>query len=173
MDTKLADLIKKNKEKLVDRAATSLKVMFGVAYADLAQEELEDRLYVFFDALQKIAESDTNDTMDDELLLEVAESVMVSPIQQGWNNRAITEEVLRVVDFSVNKQIDLEFFKPEQAAEKAASLELLATVIRTAKDAVNGRARARMEKKLQKKRRGEPGGDQELREASLINEAGS
>jgi hypothetical protein len=168
MATTLADLIKKHEEKLVDRAATSLKVMFGVAYADMAQADLEDRLYSFFDALEQIAR---RGELEPELLGEIAESVMVTPISYGWNNRAITEEVLRVIDFTITKEVDSSLAKPEQAAEKEAAKETLAKVIRTAKDVVNGAARARMEKKLQKQRAGERG-DSELREASLVNEAG-
>jgi len=170
MQTVLADLIKRDKEKLVDRAATSLKVMFGVAYADMAQEDLEERLYAFFDAVEDIAR---RGVLEVDLLEDVAESVMVSPIYQGWNSEAITEEVLRVIDFTLSKQIDTDLSKPEQAEDKAAAMELLGRVIRASKDVVNGRGRGEMEKKLEKRRKKERGGNSELREASLANEAGT
>ncbi len=173
MSSTLADLIKKREEALVDRAATSLKVMFGVAYADMAQEELEQRLYEFFDALEQISRLGN---VQPDLLVDVTDSVMITPIYQGWNNRAITEEVLRVIDFSISKQIETDLSKPEQAPEKEAAMELLAKVIRAAKDVVNGRARGNMAQKMLKLQRGQPTGqptgDKELREASLVNEAG-
>ncbi len=151
MQTILADLIKTNKDKLVDRSATSLKVMFGVAYADMAQEELEERLYGFYDALEEISR---RGGLELDLLEEITESVMVTPISYGWNNRAITEEVLRVIDFTVTKQIDTSLSGPEQANEKEAAMDMLGKTLRTAKDVVNGAIRSRMERKLQKRQRG-------------------
>lgn len=167
----LAQLISKNKEKLVDRAATSLKVMFGVAYADMAQEDLEERLFGFFDALEEISR---RGEVEPELLEEITDSVMVSPIYQGWDNRAITEEVLRVVDFTITKQVESSLSIPEQADEKEAAKELLAKVIRYAKDVVNGRGRAEMERKMQKRQKAENRGEKEPEtgEASLKDEAG-
>ncbi len=169
MQDSLADLIQKNEEKLVDRAATSIKVMFGVAYADMAQEDLENQLFNFFDALAEISRQGV---VAPDLIQEIAGSVLVTPISQGWNYRAITEEILRVIDFSISKQIDLDFSQPDQLDRKTAARDLLAAVIRAAKDAVNGRARQDMAKKFQAQVQEEPGAEKELAEASLMNEAG-
>jgi hypothetical protein len=150
MDTSLPTLISKYEEKLVDQAATSLKVMFGVGYADLAQEELEERLYRLFDALVEITR---RGAPDPTLIGEVVDSVMVTPVYDGWNNRAITEEVLQVIDMVINKIITTQLTKPEQAEDLRNSQELLALTIRNAKDVVNGRARRYLEEKQRKQSR--------------------
>lgn len=144
METSLSSLIAKNEESLVDRAATSLKVMFGVGYADTAQEDLEERLFSFFDALVEITRQDAPDA---DSIKRVVESVMVTPVVDGWSNRAITEEVLQVVDMVVNNLIQSQLATPEQADDKKISQDLLALVIRTAKDVVNGQARRFMAEK--------------------------
>ncbi len=144
MEPSLSALIAKNEEKLVDRAATSLKVMFGVAYADVAQEDLEERLYRLFDAFIEITRRGAQDTA---LTQEVVEGVMVTPVYDGWNHRSMTEEVLQVVDMVINKLIETDLAKPEQAEDKKNSQELLALSIRTAKDVVNGQARRELERK--------------------------
>lgn len=150
MTNSLATLIEKNEDKLVDQAATSLKVMFGLAYSDVPQEELMERLYGLFNSLVEIAKQGT---LQRELIRNVAESVLVEPLYQGWSYRAITEEVLRVIDMVTNKLIDTNLDKPEQAADKAASKELLAEVIRNSKEVVNGRERRAAEEKLSKANR--------------------
>ncbi|HEX2915251.1 MAG TPA: hypothetical protein VH186_31090 [Chloroflexia bacterium] len=144
METSLATLISKNKDKLVDRAAISLKSMFGIAYADVAQEELEERLYRLFDAFIEITR---RSAPDPTLVQEIVESVMVTPVYRGWNNRAITEEVLQVVDMVINRLIEQNLSTPELATDKKNSQELLALSIRTAKDVVNGQARRQFEGK--------------------------
>ncbi len=150
METSLSTLIAKNEEKLVDRAATSLKVMFGVAYADVAQAELQDRLYKLFDAFIEITRrSAPNST----LIEDVVESVMVTPVYDGWSNRSITEEVLQVIDMVINKQIETDLGKTEQADDKKNSQELLALSIRAAKDLVNGNARRQQEAQTLKRSR--------------------
>jgi len=150
--------------------------MFGVAYADMAQEDLEERLYGFFDALVEISR---RGELEPDLLEEITDSVMVSPIYQGWNHRAITEEVLQVIDFTITRQIEASLSKPEQADAKEAEKQLLAKVIRTAKDVVNGRERAEMERRLQKRQKAEKSEEKEVEtkeqgegEASLKDEAG-
>jgi hypothetical protein len=150
METSLPGLITKYEEKLVDQAATSLKVMFGVGYADLSQEDLEQRLFRMFDA---IAEITRRGAPDPTLIREVVDSVMVSPVYDGWNNRAITEEVLQVIDMVINKIIGTQLAKPEQAEDRRNSQELLALTIRNAKDVVNGRARRYLEEKQRKQGR--------------------
>lgn len=150
METSLATLIEKNQDRLVDKAATSLKVMFGVAYADVAQEDLAERLYKLFDAMVEITKktAPAPDLIDD-----IAESVMISPVYAGWDNKAMTEEVLQVVDMVINKQIETSLSKPEQAEDKKNSQDLLALTIRTAKEVVNGEVRHRMEDHKRKRER--------------------
>lgn len=150
METSLSTLISKNEDKLVDRAATTLKVMFGVAYADVAQEDLQERLYKLFDAFIEITR---RSAPDPALIQQVVESVMVTPVYDGWNHRAITEEVLQVIDMVINKQIETQLNKPEQAEDKKNSQELLALSIRTAKDVVNGAARRYMARQAEKRPR--------------------
>lgn len=150
METSLPALISKYEDKLVDQAATSLKVMFGVGYADLAQEDLEERLYRLFDAMAEITKLGAPDPT---LLREVVDSVMVTPVYDGWNHRAITEEVLQVIDMGINKIIATQLSKPEQAEDRRNSQELLALTIRNAKDVVNGRARRYLENKQKKQGR--------------------
>lgn len=150
METSLPTLISKYEDKLVDQAATSLKVMFGVGYADLAQEELEERLYRLFDVM---AEVTRQGAPEPALMREVVDSVMVTPVYDGWNNRAITEEVLQVIDMVINKLIATQLAKPEQAEDRRNSQELLALTIRSAKDVVNGRARRYLENKQKKQSR--------------------
>lgn len=144
MPNSLASIIEKNEEKLVDKAATSLKVMFGVGYADVAQEDLEERLYKFFDAFAEISkQSEAEPT----LLREAVNSVMITPVYAGWSNRAITEEVLQVIDMTINRVLENSLSKPEQAAELKAEQDFLAQVIREAKDFVNGTERRRLAEK--------------------------
>ncbi len=150
METSLPVLISKYEEKMVDQAATSLKVMFGVGYADLAQEELEERLFRLFDAMAEITRQGAPDPT---LIREVIDSVMVTPVYDGWNNRAITEEVLQVIDMVINKVIATQLSKPEQAEDRRNSQELLALTIRNAKDVVNGRARRYLVEKQRKQGR--------------------
>ncbi len=150
MPTSLDKLIAKNEEKLVDQAATTLKVMFGVAYADVAQEELEERLYRLFDALIEITKQSSPDP---SLVANVVDSVMVTPVYSGWNHRAITEEVLQVIDMVINHQIDKDLTKPEQDQDRQDSKALLALTIRAAKDIVNGRSRRDMAERTRKRER--------------------
>ncbi len=150
METSLPLLISKYEEKMVDQAATSLKVMFGVGYADLAQEELEERLFRLFDVMAEITRQGAPDPT---LIREVIDSVMVTPVYDGWNNRAITEEVLQVIDMVINKVIATQLSKPEQAEDRRNSQELLALTIRNAKDVVNGRARRYLVEKQRKQGR--------------------
>lgn len=150
METSLPGLISKYEEKMVDQAATSLKVMYGVGYADLAQEDLEDRLFRLFDAMAEITRQGAPDPT---LIREVVDSVMVTPVYDGWNNRAITEEVLQVIDMVINKIIVTQLSKSEQAEDRRNSQELLALTIRNAKDVVNGRARRYLEEKQRKQGR--------------------
>ena len=152
MQSSLADLISKNEETLVDRAAITLKSMFGVGYADVSQEELEERLYKLFDAFAEITRQSAPDM---SLIDNVVENVMVTPVYTGWNNRAITEEVLQVIDMVINRQIDKDLAKPEQAEDRQSSKDLLALSIRTAKDVVNGRSRRDMAEKTRKRARWE------------------
>ena len=153
MANSLASLIEKNKDKLIDQAATSLKVMFGLAYSGVAQEELIERLEGLFDSIAEIARQDVTQP---EYIQDIVESVFVEPIYSGWNNRAITEEVLRVVDMVTNHLIELKLTQPEQVADKAESKALLADVIRTAKEVVNGRERRAAEEKLNKNKGAQP-----------------
>ncbi len=148
MESSLPKLIHTNEEKLVDKAATTLKVMFGVGYADIAQEELEERLFRMFDAFEDITR---RSAPEPELVQNIVESVMVTPVVAGWSNRAITEEVLNVVDMVINKMIEQQLAKPEQAEDKLNSQELLARSIRAAKDYVNGQARRQMAERVRKR----------------------
>jgi hypothetical protein len=166
METSLPTLISKYEDKLVDQAATSLKVMFGVGYADLAQEELEERLYGLFDAMAEITRQGAPEPA---LLREVVDSVMVTPVYDGWNNRAITEEVLQVIDMVINRLIETQMSRPEQADDRRNSQELLALTIRNAKDVVNGRARRYLENKQKKQSRWSITGNES--EETVIEEA--
>jgi hypothetical protein len=149
MANSLATLIEKNEDKLVDQSATSLKMMFGIAYTGVPQEELIERLQKLFDSFAEIARQGSAKSAQTQII-EIVESVLVEPLYQGWDYRAITEEVLRVVDMAVNNLIDNKLAKPEQAEDKTESKELLAEVIRTAKEVVNGRARRAAAAKLAK-----------------------
>lgn len=150
METSLAVLIKKHEEKLVDKAATTLKVMFGVGYADVGQEELEDRLYRLFDAFIEITKQSAPQP---QLIQQVVDSVMVTPVYDGWSSRAITEEVLQVVDMVTNELLETQLAKPEQAEDKQNSQALLALTIRAAKDTVNGQQRRYLAEKTRKNQR--------------------
>lgn len=152
MPNSLASIIEKNEERMVDKAATSLKVMFGVGYADVAQEDLEERLYKFFDAFAEIAKQSESDP---SLLQEAVDTVMITPVYAGWSNRAITEEVLQVIDMVINQQLESQLGKPEQADEKKNAQDFLAQIIREAKDFVNGTERQRLaERKARAAKRG-------------------
>jgi hypothetical protein len=145
----LAKVIEKNTDKLVDQAATSLKVMYSLAFADVSQEELRERLYEVMHALVDITKKGETDPT---LVQEIAENVMVNRLnQEGFDNRTITEEVLQIVDMVINKQLDAQLNKPEQAEDKTASKQLLADAIRSAKEIVNARQRQRLEEKQIKK----------------------
>ncbi len=150
MESSLAILISKNEEKLVDQAATSLKVMFGVGYSDVAQEDLEERLFKLFDCLIEITK---RGAVEPALIESIVDSVMVTPVYDGWSNRAITEEVLQVVDMVTNRLLETRLNTPEQAEDRRNSQQLLAVSIRAAKDVVNGRARREMAEKNRKRQR--------------------
>jgi hypothetical protein len=145
----LAKIIEKNTDRLVDQAATSLKVMYSLAFADVSQDELRERLYEVMEALVEITKKGETDPV---LVQEIAENVMVNRLnQEGFDNRTITEEVLQIVDMVINKQLDAQLTKPEQADDKTASKQLLADAIRSAKEIVNARHRQRLEEKQAKK----------------------
>jgi hypothetical protein len=140
----LATIIEKNQDKLVDQAATSIKVMYSFAFADVPQDELKERLYGLFDSLVEITRKGA---VDPNLVEEIAESVMVGPLYEGFDNNSITEEVLQVVDMVTTKMIDSKLAKAEEAEDKQASRELLASTIRSAKDIVNRQQRRSLEQK--------------------------
>jgi hypothetical protein len=152
MATSLATIVEKKEESLVDRAATSLKVMFGVGYADIAQEDLEERLYKFMDAIVEIAKESADDP-DDAIVRQAVDNVMITPVYAGWDNREITEEVLQVIDMVVNREIEVQLGKPEQEEEKLQNQALLAQIIREAKDFVNGAERRKFAARNRKPRR--------------------
>ena len=153
MANSLAALLEKNEDKLVDQTATSLKVMFGLAYSGVAQEELIERLEALFDSFIEIAKRGGNQPA---LIEEIVESVLVEPLYHGWSYRSITEEVLRVVDMVTNHLIDSKLDKPDQAEDKEASKALLVDVIRASKEVVNGRERQAAEERLRKSRGNQP-----------------
>jgi hypothetical protein len=134
---------------MVDKAATSIKVMYSFAFADVPIEDLRDRLYDLMEHFQEIS---MQGQARPEMVAEIAEEVMVGPLYAGFDNRAITEEVLQMVDMVINQTIDTSINAPDQAADKASSKALLGDVIRAAKDIVNGRNR---EKAARKSRSGE------------------
>ena len=148
MANSLAALLEKNEDKLVDQTATSLKVMFGLAYSGVAQEELIERLEALFDSFIEIAKRGGNQPA---LIEEIVESVLVEPLYHGWSYRSITEEVLRVVDMVTNHLIDSKLDKPDQASKA-----LLVDVIRASKEVVNGRERQAAEERLRKSRGNQP-----------------
>jgi hypothetical protein len=144
----LAKIIEKNSDRLVDQAATSIKVMYSFAFADVSQDELRERLYEVMEALVEITKKGETDPA---LVREIADNVMVGKLYEGFDNRSITEEVLQIVDMVINKQIDAQLSKPEQADDKAASKQLLAEAMRSTKDITNARSRHQMEEKIEKK----------------------
>lgn len=146
----LAKIIEKNTDKLVDQAATSIKVMYSFAYADVSQDELRERLYDLMAALVEITRKGASEPA---LVQDIAESLMVGSLYQGFDNRTITEEVLQIVDMVINKQVDSQLSQPEQADDKAASKELLATAMRSAKDVANAKMRHSLEDKIEKRRK--------------------
>jgi|GEM_PF-2145392 len=138
MSNSLAALITKNQEKIVDQAATSIKVMYGFAFADVATEDLRDRVHNLLDNFIEITKKGE---VAPELLDEFTANVMVGSLYEGFDNRSITEEVLQIVDMVINKTIDTKLNTPELAEDNASSKTLLAKVIRSAKDVANQRNR--------------------------------
>jgi hypothetical protein len=147
MAVTLAALLKKKQEKVVDQAATSIKVMYSFAFADVAIEDLRERLYNLTDNLIEISQQGE---LNPQSIEEFANNVMVGSLYEGFDNRAITEEVLQVVDMVINKVIDTELSATEAAEDKAVNKELLASVIRAAKDVVNGHQRRKAARKTEK-----------------------
>ncbi len=148
MSSSLASLITKNQEKIVDQAATSIKVMYGFAFADVATEDLRDRIHNLLDNLAEITKKGE---VEPDLLDEFTANVMVGSLYEGFDNRSITEEVLQIVDMVINKTIDTKLNTPELAEDNASSKVLLAKVIRSAKDVANRRNRQMAEKKAAKR----------------------
>ncbi|NWJ44396.1 MAG: hypothetical protein HXX08_00810 [Chloroflexi bacterium] len=148
MPNTLANILQKNEDKIVDKAATSIKVMYSFAFADVPIEDLRERLYHLLGNLVQISQKGQSQP---ELIAEFASNVLVGSLYEGFDNRSITEEVLQVVDIVINQTIDASMNDPEFAEDKAQNKKLLAQVIREAKDIVNGRNRDQNARKASKR----------------------
>ena len=126
----LADLIIKNRDKLVDQAATTLKVLFGTAYANVPQDEMEGRIDYLIGALAKICRTGA---LEPEHIAEFTASVLVGPQFAGYDALSMTVEVLRVVDMSISRLIDQ---KLSGDTDKTDSRALLARIIHAARDVI-------------------------------------